>query len=136
MTRIILALVLAVLGGTAMAAWVRVGGNNDISGIYADPASIRKAGSVVRMRSLIDFRHPQTDQSIQRQAYLSETDQREYDCKAERYRLLRFSLRSGQMDAGNIVRSSPSSRDWSPVVPGSLGEALWKFACSKGPDSR
>ncbi len=131
MKRLVLTLVLAALSGNAAAAWVRVGGNHDILGSYADPASIRKTGSLVKMTSLLDFKSPQTDQSIGGQPYLSQKDLREYDCKAAKYRLLRFSLHSGRMDAGKIVRGGPNPGDWSPVVPGSLGEALWKFACGK-----
>ena len=110
---------------------MRVGGNNDILGSYADPATIRRTGSMVKMRSLLDFKTPHTDRSFGGKPYLSQKDQREYDCKNERYRLLYFSLRSGQMDAGNTVHSDPDPGKWSPVVPGSIGEALWKFACGK-----
>ena len=130
MKRVVLALVLAALSDSAAAAWVRVGGNNNL-GCYADPTSIRRTGSMVKMRSLLDFKTPQTDQSIGGKPYLSQKDQREYDCKNERYHLLYFSLRSGQMDAGKIVHSDPDPGEWSPVVPGSIGEALWKFACGK-----
>ena len=131
MKRVVLALMLTVLSGGAAAAWVRVGSNHDVLGSYAHPASIRKKSGLVKMTNLLDFRDPQTDQSIGGQPYLSQREQREYDCKDARYRLLRFSLHSGHMDTGRIVRSVPASREWSAVVPGSLGEALWNLACGR-----
>jgi len=131
MNRFVLALILAVFSGSAAAAWVRVGGNHDVLGSYADPASVRKQGGMVRMASLLDFKAPQTEQSAGAAPYLSQRDRREYDCKAARYRLLDSSLHAGHMSKGKQVRSGPIAGGWSPVVSGSLGEALWKFACRK-----
>jgi len=122
---------LSTFNSEATAAWTRVGGNNDISGAYADPASIQKAGEMVRMKSLLDFRSARTDHSRGDDPYLTEIDLREYDCKNRRYHLLRFSLRSGHMGDGKIVKSGPPIKDWWPVLPGSIGDALLQFACGK-----
>jgi len=114
----------------AAAEWVRVGGNNNV-GVYADPKSISKKGSNTTMTSLLNFTQAQTDRSIGKKPYLSQKDSREYDCVNQRQRLLRFSLRSQFMFAGELVRSNADDGEWQPVEPGSLGEALWKFACRK-----
>jgi hypothetical protein len=48
MRKLILILLLAVLSSSAMAEWIKVGAN-DNSTIYADPATIRKEGNMVKM---------------------------------------------------------------------------------------
>ena len=123
-------LMLAALAADAAAAWTRVAGNNNV-GCYADPATITRSGNLARMKSLLNFTTAQTENSIGKKPYLSERDEREYDCVNERHRVLHFSLRAGQMFAGTLVRSTADDGEWSPVVAGSLGEALWKTACGK-----
>ena len=120
---------LAISTGAA-AEWVRVGGNNNV-GVYADPASITLKGHFATMTSLLNFTTAQTERSIGKKPYLSQKDTREYDCINERQRLLRFSLRSKFMFAGELVRSNADDGEWRAVEPGSLGAALWKFACGK-----
>ena len=120
---------LAISTGAA-AEWVRVGGNNNV-GVYADPASISTKGHFATMTSLLNFTTAQTERLIGKKPYLSQKDTREYDCINERQRLLRFSLRSKFMFAGELVRSNADDGEWRAVEPGSLGAALWKFACSK-----
>lgn len=127
---VLFALLLATLSNGAAAAWVRAGGNNNVV-CYADPATITRAGNLARMKSLLDFTGPQTERSIGNKPYLSQRDEREYDCHNERYRLLRYSLRAGRMFAGELVRSSADDGEWLPVTAGSLGEALWKTACGR-----
>lgn len=124
------ALILAALNTGAAAAWVRVGGNSTAV-CYADPASITKKGPIATMTSLLDFTRAQTAGSIGGKPYQSEKDQREYDCVNERHRLTRFSLRADAMFGGALVRSQSDAGEWSAVTPGSLGEALWKFACGR-----
>ena len=124
------ALIGLALSSSAAAEWVRVGGNNNV-GVYADPASISKKGNFATMTSLLNFTTAQTDRSIGRKPYLSQKDTREYDCINERQRLTRFSLRSQFMFAGELVRSNADDGEWHAVEPGSLGAALWKFACGK-----
>ena len=65
-------------------------------------------------------------------SFLSSKEQREYDCKDERTRLLAFLWFSGQMGSGKVVYSnSVTSMTWDPISPGSVGETLWKIACGK-----
>ena len=124
------ALICFALSSSAAAEWVRVGGNNNV-GVYADPTSISKKGNFATMTSLLNFTTAQTDRSIGKKPYLSQKDTREYDCINERYRLTRFSLRSQFIFAGELVRSNADDGEWHAVEPGSLGAALWKFACGK-----
>lgn len=127
---LVFALLLAALPQTAFAAWVRAGGNHNVV-CYADTDSITRTGNLARMKSLLDFATAQKERSVGKKPYLSQRDEREYDCHNERYRLLRFSLRAGHMFAGELVRSNADDGEWNPVQPGSLGEALWKTACGK-----
>jgi hypothetical protein len=124
------ALVLAALANGAAAAWTRVAGNKGVV-CYADPATITRSGSFAKMKSLLDFTTPQTERSIDAKPYLSQRDEREYDCINERYRLLHFSLRAGAMFSGALVRSNADDGEWLPMMAGSLGAALWKTACGK-----
>ncbi len=130
MKPLLCALLIALLPHSAAAAWVRAGGNANVA-CYADPATLTRAGNLARMHNLLDFTSPQTDRSIDNRPYRSQREEREYDCRNERYRLLRFSLRSGRMFTGERVPSGADDGEWAPVLPGSLGEALWKTACGK-----
>jgi hypothetical protein len=125
-----LALMLALLPQHAAAAWQRVGGNANVVA-YADPATIKRQGHLARMANLLDFAAAQSDRSVGKQPYLSQREEREYDCPNERYRLLKFSLRAGPMFSGAAVRGKSNDGEWSPMMPGSLGEVLWKTACAK-----
>jgi hypothetical protein len=63
---------------------------------------------------------------------LSKKIQHGHDCKEARMRTLFFTLHSGHMGSGNAVSSEDGiPANWIPVVPGSIDEALWKFACRK-----
>ncbi len=130
MKRMAAVLILVALNTGAAGAWVRVGGNSNAV-CYADLASITKKGHIATMTSLLNFTSAQTAGSIGGKPYHSEKDQREYDCVNERHRLMRFSLRAGAMYGGAVVRSQSDAGEWSAVTPGSLGEALWKFACGR-----
>lgn len=66
------------------------------------------------------------------ETYLSQKDQREYDCKEEQERLLFYSMHSENMGRGNTVHAANTiNKDWRPVAPGSVGEFSWQFACGK-----
>jgi len=124
------ALIGLALSSSAAAEWVRVGGNNNV-GVYADPASISKKGNFATMTSLLNFTTAQTERSIGNKPYLSQKDTREYDCINDALPANALLLRSQFMFAGELVRSNADDGEWHAVEPGSLGAALWKFACGK-----
>ena len=64
-------------------------------------------------------------------SYLSEKSQSEFDCKEEKVRILAFTWFDGRMGRGKVVVSDSDLGKWSPIEPGSIGEALWKIACGK-----
>lgn len=128
MKRVVFALVLAILNGSAAAAWVSVNDSDDFIA-YADPATILRAGDRVRMWDLTDLKSSRPSPYGRR--YSSSTAHSEFDCQDERMRTLHFSLHAGQMGEGDIIETVSESDRWLPVTPGSLLRILWQFACGR-----
>lgn len=127
MKRLTIACVLAALSsGVTAADWVTVNDTDDYIA-YADPASILRTGSHVRMWDLIDLKYPQSSPIGDR--YSSSKANSEFDCEGERVRTLHFSLHAGRMGDGDIVQIAAVSNKWLPVTHGSLLKILWQFAC-------
>ena len=130
MKRLLMGLMLLVTAGSASAEWTAAGGTGELIQ-YVDRATIRKSGNLVKMWDLADYKTVQTSPSTG-VSYFSDKGQREYDCKEEKRRLLAFTWFDGQMGSGKVVYSNGNVRDeWSPIQPGSIGEAMWKIACGK-----
>lgn len=129
MRKIILMILLAVVCSSEAAEWVKVVSSKDAA-VYANPATIRKAGNKVKMWELYDFETAQTNPNGK--TYLSLMVQSEYDCKEEQERSLAFSAYSEKMRDGEVI-SAVSNNDakWQPVIPGSNSVTLWKIACGK-----
>ena len=121
-------LLLAVVSSSAAAGWVNVGGN-EIYTAYADPATIRKSGNMVKMRNLADFKTVQA--SDKGKPFMSQKMQSEYNCKEKRTRLLDFTWHSGNMGRGEIVLSGSGPSEWEQVTSLSGNAILWKLACGK-----
>jgi len=127
MRKVILMLLLAVVSNSAMAEWVDVGSNENIT-IFVDPASIQRDGNMAKMWHLTDFKTAQKDMGDK---YLSTKDQNEYDCKEVKVRRRASSQHSGNMGKGKVVYSDSFTTRWKPVPPDSGLEIMWKFACVK-----
>jgi len=130
MKKIALALVLAAVSGAAMAEWVAIS-ENDETRLYADPTTIRRSGSIVKMWTLYDLKSPQKNPNKGDAPFLSVKTQKEFDCKEERHRSLYFSHHSGKMGTGKVVFTNENPINWSPVPPGSIVGTVWEFACGK-----
>jgi hypothetical protein len=126
MRKAVLMLLLGVLSSSAAAEWVEVGGNESAT-TYADPATIRRAGNMVRMWHLLDYAKARGIKGIK--PHLSVRMLDEYDCAQERARTLSFSLHSGSMGEGEVVGASNNPGNWRPVPPDTLVETLRGFAC-------
>ena len=124
----LMALVLVVASGGALAGWQELDQSQN-SVVFSDPATVRRVGNFVKMWHMYDFSELQQSGAIQ---YLSIKSQMEYDCKTEQRRPIFFATFSGNMGDGSQVSSenTPKSQ-WEPVMPGTMGESLWKFACGK-----
>ena len=127
MRKAVVMMLLAGVSGSAAAGWIAVG-SSEPSTLYADLTTIRKAGDVVKMSDLLNFK---TAQVTQWYRYLSSLTTSEYDCKNERARMLYFSWHSEQMGGGQIVHMDLDPGEWEPIPPRSGVETLWKIACGK-----
>ncbi|MBU6482081.1 MAG: hypothetical protein KGS09_16215 [Nitrospirae bacterium] len=117
--------------GPVHAEWVAIGSTESAGGftVYLNHDTIVRKGDLVKMWALYDYNTTQTKAS---NMYFSSEMQSEYDCTEERTRLLSFVEFSGKMGSGNVVSSgSDETNRWISVPPGSVGQALWKIACSK-----
>jgi surface-adhesin protein E len=129
MTGLLLIILLSLSCSPVFAEWVSVGGKVEGGmGAYADPATMRREGDLVKMEVLFDFKTIQTKAGV---SYLSAKAQMEYDCLEQRFEGHAVMYFSGNMGSGNLVDRSSGKGKWLPVSPGSLDQALWKFACGK-----
>ncbi|MBI5438628.1 MAG: hypothetical protein HY936_06725 [Nitrosomonadales bacterium] len=115
------------------AEWIMVG-ENKILGLtaYADPdtetvpKNAKKNGDKLKMWKIYDYK---TTREASGYKFISAKFQDEYDCKEEKIRLLVNTAFSGNMGVGEAVFTSTDAGKWQPVRPGSIDEAMWKFAC-------
>lgn len=127
MRKSFLMMLLAVASNSAMAEWVSVG-SNELTTIYVDQSTVKRAGNMATMWHMTDFKTPQQDMG---EKYLSAKDQNEYDCKEMKSRRRASSQHSKNMGGGKVVYSDTYTSKWKPVPPDSGLEILWKFACLK-----
>ena len=123
----LLVVLLLVMSANSYAEWTPFSGNDEFTD-YIDRTTIRRNGNFVKIWSLTDYK---TVQNYPGNSSLSGKTQSEYDCKEERKRTLAFSWFSGQMGNGTLVYSNSDTGKWSPIQPGSIGEATWEVACGK-----
>ena len=127
MRKAILVIILAVVTSNAAAAWIEVDRDN-VTTIYADPATIRKAGNKVKMWTMADYRTPRVANGEQ---HMSSKSLHEYDCKESRFRDTYVVRHSNNMGGGAMVSNNPIPSSWVPIPPGTVGEALMEIACGK-----
>ena len=110
-----------------MADWTNISTNNNGASIYADPTTIQKSGDRIKMWVLFDYRNPIIESGDK---VMSIKKHEEYDCKKSQVRLLYLSKHSGRFTEGKIlyVNDIPNN-EWVPVVPSSIPEDLWRYAC-------
>ena len=124
-----LIILLLVSSGPADAGWVWASAN-DLIGltIYIDPDTIRRNGDLVTLWQLYDYKALQT---VAGNSFLSSKAQRQFDCGKQRTKLLAFTHFTGNMGSGNRVVIDSDEDEWKSVAPGSVGQVLWRLACSK-----
>lgn len=126
MHKFILMVLLSVVSCSAMATWVEIARSNALTS-YADPATIRKNGNIVKMWIMRDHLNPTGKKGEQ---YLSTIGQDIYDCKEELSRLITFTAFSENMSRGQVVfRVGANPSGWDPSSPRSIGSSEMKFAC-------
>jgi hypothetical protein len=122
----VLLVLLLTASAAAWADWIPVSvADEHIS--YINPTTIRRSGDQARMWGLHDYK---TAKPLGKRQYMSMKAQSEYDCKDERLRILYTTMSAENMGGGETVYSSDGvPSNWVPIVPGSVGETLWKIAC-------
>lgn len=127
MKKTMLTLLLAAISTGAMADWVQIA-SNDATDYYADPSTIRKKGDKVMMWNMYDLKKPQVSGG---QLYLSVKFKMEFDCAGEQNRILSYVFYTWAMGGGEVLSTNSDPGNWDPVVPGSIGESQWRYACRK-----
>ena len=128
MKRLLLITLLVLSSGPAYASWMSIGASDSGTSVYADPATIRRGGDLVKMLVLFDFKTKQTKGDV---SYLSATAQMEYDCAEQRFEGHAVLYFSGNMGNGTLLDRSSGKGRWLRISPGSLDHDLWKLACGK-----
>ena len=128
--RLILIMLLLLSSGPAYAEWVEVSESEILGGyvVYAEPSTIRRKGDLVKMWHLLDNK---ISPKRVPEPYLSMKGQNHYDCAEERTRKLFEMYFSGNMGRGEQLYTNSDETRWEPIVPGSIGQVMWKFACGK-----
>lgn len=121
-------LTLLASSGSASAEWMSFGASDSGTTVYADPATIRREGDLVKMLVLFDFKTKQTKADV---SYLSAKAQMEYDCAEQRFEGHTVMYFSGNMGNGQLLDRSSGKGKRLRVAPGSLDHDLWKLACGK-----
>ncbi len=114
------------------AEWTDVAGN-DAAGLtkYVDLEKINRQSNKVKMWQLSDFKTVQIF-AEDNTRYLSSVSRYEYDCEEETARQLDLYWYSGNMRGGEVVYSHSNIQNQAEsIVPGSVGETLYKIACGK-----
>jgi hypothetical protein len=106
-TLIVLMLVLA---PAAQAEWVKVAQTDDTV-YYVDPATLRREGSLRQIREVQDFAAPRPGGARSRHALF------EFDCSAERWRVLAITDHAEPMAGGKVVGTWQGESAWSHVAP-------------------
>ena len=121
----------AMLGSaSALAEWTIVYKDNTGATVYADPATIRKEGIVVRMWGVIDF--PTAQVNARNHRYYSQKRLAEYDCEGRRVRVQMSGDYFGRLGRGGLAFKNSRPERWKPIASaGEVVEALWKYACGK-----
>ena len=112
---------------SAVSDWVEVFKTNQMI-LYADPAGLRKEGSMVKMWRLTDYKAPEINGDF---VYLSKKLYEEYDCKKEQYRLLSVSLYHQNMGVGKTMYIHSEIYSWEPILRDTEAEAMWEIACEQ-----
>jgi len=116
--------------GPALGEWTAVYKDDTGATVYAEPATIRREGIVVRMWGVIDY--PTAQVNARNHRYFSQKRLAEYDCEGQRVRTHMLGDYFGRLGRGGLAFKNARPEKWQPVASaGDVAEALWKYACGK-----
>ena len=108
---------------------------------YVDPATIHKDANIVNIQVLVDHQSglsKKAESTLDKLFFRSRDDitkswkvQDEFDCKEAKLRMLSYTAYAEHMGNGAVIPSTTTTGVWEQVIPGSIGDALWKYACGK-----
>lgn len=129
MKKLLLTLFTGILlsSNVASAAWTAVGETDNYI-TYADLTTIKRSGNMVKIWALMDFKDRE---ALVEGSYHSAKVLYEFNCEEERSRYLSFSWFFGKMGKGAVVYASNDVGEWRHLVPDSVNETLWEYACIK-----
>lgn len=126
---LMLGAVLSALSGAASAGWTMIGSTTTFE-IFVDPATVRKKGKIVKLWAVDSYYAPTVN--ADGQSYRSVKAQEEFDCVKEISRILTLTQYSEGLGYGEVVYNYIGDPGpWVPISPGTVKEAVWKFACGK-----
>jgi len=118
---------LATMAGAANAEWIKTVSNDDLD-IYVDPSTVHRAGNKAKVWELYNY---DSSQEANGKRYLSLKIQNEYDCKEPRLRSLAGVGYTRKMGEGDVRFTDNEPEKWAPIVPGTMGEGVWKLICGE-----
>jgi hypothetical protein len=130
--RIILVVMLAVAATSARAQWVKVAEDGDTA-YYVDPATLRRDGGLRQVWEIQDFAARRPGGARSRYALF------EFDCSAERWRVLSITDHAEPMAAGNVVGSWKGESAWgyvapmtgTNIAPSATNRTILRYVCSR-----
>jgi hypothetical protein len=127
--RTVLILLGLLLSQPAWAEWVKLSEEKaTMDGVdyinYWDPATLRKTPNGRRAWTMANF-----DSAPKSSTARSLRTLTEYDCTAERLRILQQTAYSGEMLTGETVQSINNPNPWSYVAPGTVGAMELSVFC-------
>jgi hypothetical protein len=106
--------------------WVRYAENDD-GMMYFDSLRTRKMGDTSFVWDLHNFSAPVKDQNGK--TFQSALYAIEYNCRAQKRRILGSSRLSGAMGVGDTVSEETLVSEWRDAFPGSLAGELFRHIC-------
>ena len=100
-------------------------GQGDDKSHYIDIASIRRDGNTRSAWTLQDLANPDPATGTMSSRFMYE-----YDCQAEKYRMLAFSAHSEPMGRGKTLVNQQLALRWMQALPNSFGMAALELVCS------
>lgn len=134
MKKALLTLILVNVCNNAVAEWIYVAETKkeikteNAFIAYADPATIKKEGKMIKMWSLYDYKIPQ------KSGIVSVKQKSQYNCTEKKRRQLFLSAYSEKMTGGEIILIYNQPNDnWERAPLGSVRKAMLEYACGWHP---
>ena len=112
----------------AFADWIKVEQFEDGMRVYADPASVTRAGDTAQATHLVRWAEPQVDEGTP--PYQSTVVQTAYDCGDKLERYLASTSYAGPMgDGPRVLHDDNAAATWYTISDASMEAKLWAIAC-------